>query len=125
MRPFELNWATEQYKCWFSQYVTFGLLASLQAVNLFWLFLILRIAKNYVITTVVVDERSDNEEEEDGGKDEHAAVNVAKEKDGNDKATRKIEGEADRKKPTVLLNGKPVSDSAYPVAVVERSKKNR
>src|SRR4051794_17258420 len=29
--PFELNWETQQYKCWISQYITFGLLASLQA----------------------------------------------------------------------------------------------
>jgi very-long-chain ceramide synthase len=69
--PFELDWAAGQFKCRLSQYITFGLLASLQAVNLFWLFLILRIAKNYVITAVVADERSDNEDEEeaDTGKD--------------------------------------------------------
>lgn len=37
--PFELNWETQQYKCWISQYITFGLLASIQALNLFWFFL--------------------------------------------------------------------------------------
>src|ERR1700761_4142186 len=63
--PFELNWETQQYKCWISQYITFSLLACLQAVNLFWLFLILRIAKNYVFTNETVDERSDDEGEED------------------------------------------------------------
>ena len=31
--PYELNWETEQYKCWIAQYITFGLLASLQAEN--------------------------------------------------------------------------------------------
>jgi len=32
---------------------------------MFWLFLILRIAKNYVLSNVRQDERSDNEEEEE------------------------------------------------------------
>lgn len=65
MGPFELNWETQQYKCWISQYITFSLLAALQAMNLFWLFLILRIAKNYVISNVKKDERSDNEDDEE------------------------------------------------------------
>ncbi|KMQ42041.1 ceramide synthase membrane component [Trichophyton rubrum] len=63
--PFELNWETEQYKFWVSQYITFGLLGSLQAINLFWLYLIIRIAKTYVFGNALQDERSDNEEEED------------------------------------------------------------
>lgn len=63
--PFELNWETQQYKCWISQYITFSLLASLQGLNLFWLFLIIRIAKNYVMTSGIADERSDDEGEDD------------------------------------------------------------
>ncbi|DAA73227.1 TPA_exp: Uncharacterized protein A8136_5152 [Trichophyton benhamiae CBS 112371] len=63
--PFELNWETEQYKFWVSQYITFGLLGSLQAINLFWLYLIIRIAKTYVFGNALQDERSDNEEEDD------------------------------------------------------------
>ena len=63
--PYELNWETQQYKCWISQYITFSLLACLQAVNLFWLFLILRIAKNYVFAQNLADERSDDEEDEE------------------------------------------------------------
>lgn len=63
--PFELNWETEQYKFWGSQYITFGLLGSLQAINLFWLYLIIRIAKTYVFGNALQDERSDNEEEDD------------------------------------------------------------
>jgi acyl-CoA-dependent ceramide synthase len=63
--PFELNWETQQYKCLLSQSITFTLLASLQAVNIFWLFLILRVAKNYVFNKVRRDERSDNEDEEE------------------------------------------------------------
>ena len=63
--PFELNWKTQQYKCWISQYITFGLLASLQAVNLFWLFLILRILKNYLFKVGLADDRSDDEGDDD------------------------------------------------------------
>lgn len=71
--PFELNWETQQYKCWISQYITFGLLASLQAVNLFWLFLILRILANYVFNSVTKDERSDDEESEEEVENETAS----------------------------------------------------
>lgn len=61
--PFDLNWETGQYKCRLSQCITFSLLAALQSINLFWLFLIMRIAKNFMFTNVVQDERSDNEDE--------------------------------------------------------------
>ncbi|EEP80087.1 longevity-assurance protein 1 [Uncinocarpus reesii 1704] len=63
--PFELNWDTQQYKCWISQYITFSLLSALQAINLIWLFFILRIAKNYVFNNIKQDERSDNEEDDE------------------------------------------------------------
>ncbi|MCJ1402002.1 hypothetical protein MMC11_005221 [Xylographa trunciseda] len=63
--PFILDWDAEQYKCWISQYVTFGLLASLQALNLFWLFLIVRIAFNIVFRSTVEDVRSDDEDTDD------------------------------------------------------------
>lgn len=124
--PFELDWAAEQYKCWISQYVAFSLLASLQAVNLFWLFLILRIAKNYVVTTVAIDERSDNEEEDEEKKeDEDPAVTMAEGKDAKEKAARRIEGEADMEngKPILLVNGKPVSAQTRPEGIMERRKK--
>ena len=62
--PFELDWATQQYKCTLSQYITFSLLAILQAINLFWLFLILRVAYNIVFARLVEDLRSDDEDEE-------------------------------------------------------------
>ena len=67
--PFTLDWEKQQYKCWISQPITLTLLVSLQAVNLFWFFLILRIAKNYVMHDGLKDERSDygsEEEEADG-----------------------------------------------------------
>jgi len=67
--PYQLNWETQQYKCWISQYITFGLLAALQAVNLFWLFLILRILWRVVASMGEEhrDERSeyDSDEEEE------------------------------------------------------------
>ncbi|EEH49623.1 uncharacterized protein PADG_05702 [Paracoccidioides brasiliensis Pb18] len=68
--PFILNWATEQYKCRLSQVITFILLSALQAINLLWLFLILRIAKNYVLSDVKRDERSDNEDDEEEHEEE-------------------------------------------------------
>ena len=63
--PFELDFETQQYKCWISQYITFPLLAMLQALNLFWLFLIMRITYNVVFKDVKRDVRSDEEEEEE------------------------------------------------------------
>ncbi|GJC95673.1 TLC domain-containing protein [Colletotrichum higginsianum] len=59
--PFELNWATQQYKCTLSQYITLGLLASLQALNLFWLFYIFRIAYRFLRYDIAEDDRSDAE----------------------------------------------------------------
>jgi very-long-chain ceramide synthase len=62
--PYELDWATEQYKCWISHYISTALLASLQALNIFWLFFILRIAYRYVFFQDLEDDRSDNDENE-------------------------------------------------------------
>ena len=61
--PYILNWETQQYKCWISQSITFGLLALLQMVNIFWIFLILRILYRALFSDVVKDERSDDETE--------------------------------------------------------------
>lgn len=66
--PFTLNWETQQYKCWIAQYITFPLLATLQTLNLFWFFLIMRVAYNIVFNNVKRDVRSDEEEEADDGK---------------------------------------------------------
>jgi acyl-CoA-dependent ceramide synthase len=62
--PYELDWATEQYKCDISHYISTALLASLQLLNIFWLYYILRIAFRIVWFNVVEDERSDDEETE-------------------------------------------------------------
>lgn len=104
--PFELNWETQQYKCWISQYITFALLACLQAVNLFWLFLILRILKNYIFNSITKDERSEDEdeEEEEPQKQEPAAITT-----GADvpKVTARNPGNQTQA-PQVLVNGEPV-----------------
>lgn len=66
--PFELNWETQQYKCRLAQYITFSLLAALQALNLFWLFYILRIAYRFVVYDIATDDRE--EADEDGAAEE-------------------------------------------------------
>ncbi|KAL9000273.1 MAG: hypothetical protein Q9169_000990 [Polycauliona sp. 2 TL-2023] len=65
--PFDLNWETQQYKCTLSQYITFSLLACLQAMNIFWLCFIARVALKVYKTGEKKDERSDDEEEEEVG----------------------------------------------------------
>jgi len=115
--PFELNWETQQYKCWISQYITFALLACLQAVNLFWLYLIYRIAKNFVFNTALADERSDNEEEEE--EMEESAGAVTTEMASSAKQMLEDKGGMKTDSPTVLLNGMPMGQSnggAEPVA---------
>jgi acyl-CoA-dependent ceramide synthase len=73
--PFALDWAGQFYKFPLSQWVTFGLLAALQAVNLFWLFLIARILWRMALSfgDVVEDERS-----EYGSDDEEVEVEEVK-----------------------------------------------
>lgn len=66
----ELNWDTQQYKCWISQPIVFTLIFALQLVNAFWLFLILRILYRYTIAGVAEDDRSDDEDEEEVKKDQ-------------------------------------------------------
>ena len=70
--PFELNWETEQYKCWISQYIAFALLTALQTLNLFWLFLLLRMGYKYVVSWghVAEDDRSEDEGSEDEGSED-------------------------------------------------------
>jgi acyl-CoA-dependent ceramide synthase len=40
--PYVLDWAGERFKCPLAHYISTTLLRSLQALNLFWLFLMLR-----------------------------------------------------------------------------------
>lgn len=62
---FELNWETQQYKCYISQPIVFLLIGGLQLVNLYWLYLIFRILWRFVVSGVKKDERSDDEDEEE------------------------------------------------------------
>ncbi|CAG8891224.1 unnamed protein product [Penicillium egyptiacum] len=62
--PYELNWETQQYKCWISNVITFGLLAVLQALNLFWLYCLLRSAFKFLATGEKKDDRSEPDESE-------------------------------------------------------------
>ncbi|KAG5982716.1 hypothetical protein E4U55_001463 [Claviceps digitariae] len=73
--PFELDWAAEQYKCTLSQYIATSLLASLQALNLFWLFYIVRIAYRFIRDSTADDDRSDDEDED--GESAEAAESTA------------------------------------------------
>lgn len=103
--PFELNWETQQYKCWISQYICFSLLASLQALNIFWFFLILRIAYRFAVTATAADVREEEEEEEEP-EDHEIEEAKAEEKQ------RLIESNGNGNTPKVLLNGAPVNESA-------------
>ncbi|KAK9853514.1 TRAM1-like protein [Penicillium brevicompactum] len=62
--PYELNWETQQYKCWISNVITFSLLAVLQALNLFWLYCLLRSAVKFLVTGEKKDDRSEPDESE-------------------------------------------------------------
>lgn len=62
--PYELDWAGGQFKCELSHYISTALLASLQSLNLFWLYYILRIAYRIVFLNVTEDDRSDNDDNE-------------------------------------------------------------
>lgn len=62
---FVLNFATQQYKCWISLPIVFSLIAALQLVNLYWMFLILRILYRLIKDNVRKDERSDSESDEE------------------------------------------------------------
>ncbi|KAI1410308.1 longevity assurance proteins LAG1/LAC1 [Hypoxylon sp. FL1857] len=62
--PYGLDWETEQYKCLLSKLVTFTLLASLQALNLFWLYCLLRNAYRFIFLGIAKDDRSEDEETE-------------------------------------------------------------
>lgn len=93
--PYELNWETEQYKCELSHVISTTLLASLQALNLFWLWAIFRIAYRFLFASELEDDRSDNDDDE--YEEEQRMEALAREK--SLKASS----------PTVLVNGSPVN----------------
>ncbi|KAI1074220.1 longevity assurance proteins LAG1/LAC1 [Whalleya microplaca] len=78
--PYELDWETEQYKCLYSNVITFVLLAALQTLNLFWLYCLLRSAYRFVFQGIAKDDRSEDEAPEDDAVErerDHAAQTLA------------------------------------------------
>lgn len=63
--PYHSGWDIPdfgQYKCKLALVISSSLLSSLQALNLFWLFLIVRIAYRFLTNHGLADDRSDGEE---------------------------------------------------------------
>jgi acyl-CoA-dependent ceramide synthase len=92
--PYELNWETGEYKCDLSHYISTALLGSLQALNLFWLFYIFRIAYRFVFHNALEDDRSDDDETE-----------LAEEAEVERLKQQGIDGVA---APKLLVNGNPL-----------------
>jgi acyl-CoA-dependent ceramide synthase len=63
--PYALDWASQQYKCWISQWITFSLLMSLQLVNMYWFYLILKILYRLAASSHLDDVRSEDEDDEE------------------------------------------------------------
>jgi hypothetical protein len=99
--PYDLNWDTQQYKCWISQWIVFFMLLSLQLVNLFWFFLILRILWRLVASwgEVVEDERSDADDSVEETEDRKNELDGMRKEQG-------VLGEVE--KPALLVNGVPL-----------------
>ena len=60
--PYELNWETQQYKCLLSNVITLVLLSALQALNIFWLYCVLRNGYKFVVYKSRKDDRSEESE---------------------------------------------------------------
>ncbi|KAF2015064.1 longevity assurance proteins LAG1/LAC1 [Aaosphaeria arxii CBS 175.79] len=110
--PYELNWETQQYKCWISQIITFVLLAAIQALNLIWWFYICRIAYRFAVTNVAEDERSEYEESEEENEDGETT------KQDKKKANGKVNGSVPET-PKVTLNGKTIHTPEKPIETEE------
>ncbi|KAI3336970.1 longevity assurance proteins LAG1/LAC1 [Xylariaceae sp. AK1471] len=67
--PYVLDWEAEQYKCEISNVITLVLLAALQALNLFWLYCLLRNAYRFVVLGVAKDDREEDEDRENDEKE--------------------------------------------------------
>jgi acyl-CoA-dependent ceramide synthase len=96
---YTLDWTGGQYKCWISHWITFSLLAALQAVNIFWFFLILRILVRVVAT--LGEDKRDDRSEYDSDEEEEA------QRQAELKAGREADLGEKKQQPTMLLNGAP------------------
>ncbi|KAF1969105.1 LAG1-domain-containing protein [Bimuria novae-zelandiae CBS 107.79] len=111
--PYELNWETQQYKCWISQIITFALLAALQAVNLFWWFLICRIAYRFIRYSTADDDRSEYEESDTEETTEKKGDKKSAKKTPNGKANG---NDVANGTPKVFLNGEEISTPDKPTS---------
>ncbi|KAJ7288863.1 longevity assurance proteins LAG1 LAC1 [Mycena rebaudengoi] len=70
------EWAPEKrtYLPWWMRHAAFVSIALLQLLNLFWYYLILRIAFKAIMTAKAEDDRSDDEDDGDDGDDDHDLV---------------------------------------------------
>lgn len=63
--PYGIVWEEQQYKGPLAHYISTFLLCCLQALNLFWLFAIMRIAYRFLFENALEDDRSDYEDEDE------------------------------------------------------------
>jgi acyl-CoA-dependent ceramide synthase len=110
--PFEINWETQQYKCRLSQVIAFSLLAALQAVNLYWWFLICRIAYRFVVTSEVDDERSEYEDSEAEEEGEKMKANLREFERRKKESEKKANGVTNGT-PKLLINGEDPSTPGF------------
>ena len=109
--PYDLNWETEQYKCELSHWISTVLLTSLQALNLFWLYYIFRIAYRFVFFHVAEDDRSDNDEAEFAEEQRLEALAI--------QGVSKVAG------PKVLINGQPINGKSSSTQIRVNGTTNR
>lgn len=60
-----MDWDAGQYKSPLANVITIALLATLQGLNIFWLYCLLRSAYRFLVHNIAKDDRSDTSEEED------------------------------------------------------------
>ncbi|KAF6798904.1 TLC domain-containing protein [Colletotrichum sojae] len=94
--PYVLDWAAEQYKGPLANVITFSLLAALQALNIFWLYCLLRCACKFVFLGVAQDDRSEIEDE--GQEAENSSAGYV-EKEVHDGSFATVVGGADTNVP--------------------------
>ncbi|EWC45335.1 hypothetical protein DRE_00734 [Drechslerella stenobrocha 248] len=94
---FRLDWDEPYYNCQLGQIVISSLLSALQIVNIFWLYLVLRVAYRYVFKAELNDVRSEDE----GGEGDEDDVGF-----DDDIKTPMLE-----ETPKIQLNGQALLDS--------------
>lgn len=106
--PFGVVWETEQYKGTLSNVISTLLIGCLQALNLFWLWAILRIAYRFLFLNALSDVRSDDDEAEY----EVEVVEDAAHERGEREEISRLEPQVAKKGPEITLNGAKVEGEA-------------